>query len=513
MLAKVVSGATVGLDPVTITVEVDIAPQGFPAFNIVGLPDKAVEEAKERVRSAIKNSDADFPDKRITVNLAPADLPKQGPSFDLPIALGILLASGQLISDLSDVLVMGELSLDGSVQPTPGVLPIAMLAKQNGYRRLFVPSGNGPEAAIIEGVVTYPIESLKDLFLHLSQMKEILSHPTIPFSELLKETESEIDFADIQGQDNARRALEIAAAGGHNLAMKGPPGAGKTLMARALPSILPRLTAEEALEVTKIYSVTGNLMGAKSLITQRPFRAPHHTTSRIGLIGGGQHPSPGEISLAHRGVLFCDELAEYPRHVLEALRQPLEDGIVTISRAAGSLTFPAKFIFVAAYNPCPCGFSGSTKRICVCTRSAIEKYEKRISGPLLDRIDLHLNVPPVEMEKLMAEKTDGIKSESSTVIRKRVQKARDIQTQRFLTSNITCNAEMSSKSVKKYCPLLPEAKSVLQNALRQTMLSARSYYKVLKVSRTIADLAGQEVISDANVKEALTYRPPEAKHF
>lgn len=513
MLAKVISGATVGLEPVAITVEVDIASQGFPAFNIVGLPDKAVEEAKERVRSAIKNTDADFPDRRITVNLAPADLPKQGPSFDLPIALGILLASGQIISDVSDVLVMGELSLDGAVQPTPGVLPIAMLAKQKGFRRLFVPAGNGAEAAVVSGVTVYPIESLKDLFRHLARTKEIPPHPPLSFNDLLSETEAESDFTDIQGQDNARRALEISAAGGHNLAMKGPPGAGKTLMARALPSILPRLTTAEALEVTMIYSVTGNLSGNRSIITKRPFRCPHHTTSRIGLIGGGTHPSPGEISLAHRGVLFCDELAEYPRHVLEALRQPLEDGVVTISRAAGSLTFPAKFIFIAAFNPCPCGFNGSSKRVCVCTRSSIDKYEKRISGPLLDRIDLHLEVPPVEMESLVGEKAETLKPESSAVIRGRVQAARDIQTRRFSNSKVTCNAEMSSKSVKKYCPLQLEATLVLQQALRQTMLSARSYYKVVKVARTIADLNGEDIISDANVKEALTYRPPEAKRF
>lgn len=512
MLAKINSGATVGLNPVPITVEVDIAAQGFPAFNIVGLPDKAVEEAKERVRSALKNSGADFPDRRITVNLAPADLPKQGPAFDLPMALGIMLASGQLVADLADALVLGELSLDGSLRPAPGVLPLAMLAKERGWRRLFVPAANAAEAAVVGEVTVFPVDNLRNFYYHLSGQKRVESHPVVDFASLLEESTDELDFADIQGQETARRVLEIAAAGGHNVAMKGPPGAGKTLMARTLPSILPRLTPQEALEVTQIYSVTGNL-GGRSFMTRRPFRSPHHTTSRIGLIGGSTHPTPGEISLAHRGVLFLDEFPEFPRHVLEALRQPLEDGQVTVSRAAGSLTFPASFILVAAFNPCPCGYYGSSQRPCVCPSSAIAKYEKRLSGPLLDRIDLHIEVPMVEMEKIVGDKADGSQAESSAVIRERVQRARDVQRRRFAGTKLTCNAEMGTKAAKKYCEIGPAGKVLLQQAMRQLLLSARGYYKVLKVARTIADLVGEETIGSQHLAEALQYRTQERKIF
>lgn len=512
MLAKITSGATVGLTPVPITVEVDIAAQGFPAFNIVGLPDKAVEEAKERVRSALKNSGADFPDRRITVNLAPADLPKQGPAFDLPMALGILLASGQLLSDLSDALVLGELSLDGSLRPTPGVLPMAMLAKEQGLKRLFVPTANAAEAAIIDNLLVFPVDTLKNFYHHLVGQKLITPHPEVDFASLLEESQEELDFADVAGQETARRALEIAAAGGHNVAMKGPPGAGKTLMARTLPSILPRLTPQEALEATQIYSVTGNL-GEKSFVTRRPFRSPHHTTSRIGLIGGGAHPTPGEISLAHRGVLFLDEFPEFPRHVLEALRQPLEDGRVTVSRAAGSLTFPANFILIAAFNPCPCGYYGSQQRPCVCPSSAIAKYEKRISGPLLDRIDLHIEVPAVAVEKIVDDKGEGVKAENSAAIRERVQRARDVQRGRFAGTKIVCNAEMSTKAAKKYCAIEKDGKNLLQQAMRQMLLSARGYYKVLKVARTIADLADEEMIKSHHLAEALQYRPQERRGF
>lgn len=512
MLAKITSGATVGLTAVPITVEVDIAPQGFPAFNIVGLPDKAVEEAKERVRSAIKNSGADFPDRRITVNLAPADLPKQGPAFDLPMALGILLASGQVISDLNDALILGELSLDGSLRPTPGVLSMAILARERGLKRIFVPFSNAPEAAVIKEVESFPVDSLKNFYYHLAGEKFFKPHPPLDFSELLWESRDELDFADIQGQETARRVLEIAAAGGHNVAMKGPPGAGKTLMARTLPSILPHLTPEEALEVTQIYSVTGSL-GGRSLITRRPFRSPHHTTSRIGLIGGGTHPTPGEISLAHRGVLFLDEFPEFPRHVLEALRQPLEDGEVTVSRAAGSLTFPANFLLVAAFNPCPCGYFGSHQRPCVCPPAAMAKYEKRISGPMLDRIDLHIEVPPVAVEKIVSDKIETAPAESSAAIRERVQRARNIQQDRFAGTTIVCNAEMGTKTARKYCETEAAGKIVLQQAMRQMLLSARGYYKVLKVARTIADLAEEKVIKSHHLSEALQYRPQEKRVF
>jgi magnesium chelatase family protein len=505
MLAKIISGTTVGLDPVSIEVEVDIASQGFPAFMIVGLPDKAVEEAKERVRSALKNSGADFPDRRITVNLAPADLPKQGPSFDLPIALGILLASGQLVSDVSNTLVLGELSLDGSLRSTPGVLPLAMFAKENGLTKIFVPECNASEAAVVPNLSVHAFKNLKDLFLHLTNQKPVLPEKEVSFSELLSESMSDLDFSDVRGQESVKRVLEIVAAGGHNVALKGSPGAGKTLMARTLVSILPSLTTEEALEVTKIYSITGNLSG-KSMISRRPFRSPHHTTSRVGLIGGGGKPSPGEISLAHRGVLFLDEFPEFPRHVLEALRQPLEDGVVSVARASGSVTYPAKFILVAAYNPCPCGYFGSNKP-CVCPQGSVSRYEKRLSGPIMDRIDIHIDVPAVSTEKLVNEIQPDSFCETSKVIRDRVQTARDRQRERFKGTRIICNSEMSSKDVRKYCSITNEGRELLTSAMRHLNLSARSYFKVLKIARTIADLGGGAEISGANIAEALQYRP------
>ena len=368
MLAKITSGAVVGLDSVPITVEVDIASQGLPSFTIVGLPDKAVEESKERVRAAIKNSGADFPPKRITVNLAPADLPKEGPAYDLPIALGILVASGQLPGDFSDSLFFGELSLDGSLRYTNGILPQAMLASAEGLKKLFIPSVNAKEAAVIRGVQAFPVENLISLFNHLSSLKKIKAYPHTAINFEL-DSQSEFDMKDIRGQETAKRALEIAAAGGHNVLMKGPPGAGKTLLARTFPSILPSLTFEEAIEITKIYSVLGNLAN-EPIIRKRPFRSPHHTASAVGLIGGGSHPKPGEISLAHRGVLFLDEFPEFPRFVLESLRAPLEDGFVTVSRAQGSIRFPANFVLIAASNPCPCGFLGHPSVECKCTRHA-----------------------------------------------------------------------------------------------------------------------------------------------
>jgi len=503
MLAKVFSGATVGLDSLLVEVEVDVSRRGLPSLTIVGLPNKAIEEAKERIRSAIKNTGVEFPPGRITINLAPADLPKEGPSYDLPMALGILLASGQIQADLSSCLVLGELSLDGTLRHTKGVLPLTILAKQKGFKQIFLPQVDAPEASIVKGVKILPVSSLKALINHLLKIKLIKVYPHTAFSQLLSSSGYDFDMKEIKGQEQAKRALEIAAAGGHDLIMTGPPGAGKTLLARTLPSILPELTEEEALEVTKIYSISGKIPPGESVIKVRPFRSPHHTISRVGLIGGGSRPKPGEISLAHRGVLFLDEFPEFPKNVLEALRQPLEDGVVTISRAAFQVNFPAKFILVAASNPCPCGYLGDPKHECRCTSGQIIRYRKRISGPIIDRIDLHVEVPAVEVDKL----TNHPQTESSLTIRKRVQKARNLQTRRFQKSSLTCNAEMGNKEIKAFCSLSPDCLRLLRQAVSQLGLSARGYFKIIKIARTIADLEEEKEIGLNHIAEALQYRP------
>ncbi len=505
MLSKIISGAASGLNAVLVDVEVDVAMQGLPSFTIVGLPDKAVEESKERVRSAIKNSGADFPITRITVNLAPADLPKMGPAYDLPIALGILIASGQIAPEISDSLFFGELSLDGTLRHTNGILPMSILAKEKKFKKIFIPKINEKEASVVSGIEVYPVESLLTLFRILSKTIEIHPATRINLKNLLTKNHAEFDFSEVVGQEQAKRALEIAAAGSHNIFLKGTPGSGKTMLARALPGILPTLTEDEALEVTKIYSITGNLPNGESIITKRPFRSPHHTTSRIGLIGGGGNPMPGEISLAHRGVLFLDEFPEFPRHVLEALRQPLEDGQVSISRAKGSITYPSQFLLIAASNPCPCGYYGDSKRVCTCLPGMVSRYQKRISGPILDRIDIHVDVPSVETQKLVDDNDKG--REKSSLIQKRVQSARNIQIGRFKNRGIKSNSEMSTRDTKIYCELDDASRTIMISAASTMNLTARSYFKVIKIARTIADLEGSSSITASHIAEALQYRP------
>ena len=505
MLIKVPSVANLGLETIKVDVEVNLANRGLPGFEIVGLPDKAVDESKERVRAAISSSGIDFPAKKITVNLAPADIPKEGSLYDLPIAIGIMSSVLQFsIPDKS--LLFGELSLDGSLRHTKGALLMALFARESGFQNLFVPKDSANEAGAIKGIKVFPIENLFQLASYFLKRRNIEPVVYQEVSDGLP-SPAEFDMKEVLGQEQAKRAMEIAAAGGHNIIMVGSPGSGKTMLARALPGILPPLNEKESLEVTKIYSVAGSIPPGGSLITNRQFRSPHHTASLVGLIGGGTRPHPGEVSLAHRGVLFLDEFNEFPRQVMEAMRQPLEDGYLTISRSKGRVMYPADFMLVASANPCPCGYLNHPKKNCVCTPRQIRKYQKRISGPILDRIDLHITVQPVDTTEFSDNQKASEFLESSAKIKERVTAARQKQQERFKEENVQSNAQMKNTHIKECCKLTKDVEELLRQASIKFQLSARSYMKMIKVAKTIADLEETEEITISHMAEALQYKP------